>query len=121
MHKRFSKPSSWLTAVVLFFFASSGCEKSEPGKASSDAAAKSSDQTVGVEEVMAKLATADAIDGKVDKVISRCASCSLGMDGSEEHSLEAHGYTMHFCTAECKDQFAAGLDKEIMAMKVPAK
>lgn len=96
----------------------SGCEKSEPAKATRSA---TGGVASGQPEVEAKLASADALDGKVDKVISRCAACALGMDGSSEHALETHGYTMHFCSSHCRDGFAENPDKAILGMKVPAK
>lgn len=48
-------------------------------------------------EITAKLEKADAADGKVDKVVSKCAGCALGMDGKAEHSAKLGDYTLHFC------------------------
>lgn len=82
------------------------CEKASPAKA--DAAT-----------VEARLAKADAVDGKTDKVVTKCAGCALGMDGSADHALNAHGYTLHLCSGHCKEQFAKDVDKSIMAMELP--
>ncbi len=71
------------------------------------------------EAVVAKLAKADAVDGKTDKVISKCAACALSMDGSAEHALTLHEYKMHFCSAGCKTKFEKEGDKAIMSMKMP--
>ena len=54
----------------------------------------------------AVLAAADHVDGEDDKVVKRCAGCKLGMDGSEEHALAVADYTLHFCSADCKQAFA---------------
>lgn len=69
-------------------------------------------------EITAKLAAADAKDGKVDKVVHKCAGCSLGMDGEEKWSLPVEGYTMHFCKQACFDRFKNDTAKEIGALKV---
>jgi YHS domain-containing protein len=41
------------------------------------------------------------------------------MDGSGDHALQTHGYTMHFCSGECKGPFESDPDKAILAMNVP--
>lgn len=69
-------------------------------------------------DVVAKLAKADAVDGKADKVVSKCAGCSLGMDGVPAHALTVGDYTMHFCKAGCLAPFKADPAKEIAALKV---
>jgi len=69
----------------------------------------------------AKLAKADLLDGKADKIVTRCASCALGMDGKAEHSLKALDYTMYFCTAGCAERFAKNMTESIEAMEVPDK
>ena len=69
--------------------------------------------------VEAKLALADAADGTADKIVSRCAGCSLGMDGSSEHALELSGYELHFCSEGCKERFGAEPEKAILALAIP--
>lgn len=66
------------------------------------------------------LAKADALDGQTDKIVSRCASCALGMDGSEEHSLRVGEYTMYFCKEDCQQAFDQDVAESVLAMKVPA-
>ena len=83
-----------------------GCEKSAPAKAEAST-------------IEARLAKADAVDGKTDKVVTKCAGCALGMDGKAEHSLTAHGYTLHLCSAHCKEDFGKDVDKSLMAMELP--
>ena len=47
----------------------------------------------------------DAIDGQVDHVVSKCASCALAMAGHPDHSLAVEGYQMHFCSEACRTGF----------------
>jgi hypothetical protein len=65
------------------------------------------------------LARADALDGQSDNVVSLCASCALGMDGSAAHPLRVGQYTMHFCKADCKQSFGEDISKSVLAMEVP--
>jgi hypothetical protein len=67
--------------------------------------------------LQAILASADAVDGTVDKVVSKCPGCRLGMDGHAEHSLLAHGYTLHFCSDTCKATSEPQIDTVITALK----
>lgn len=64
----------------------------------------------------AALAAADAADGKTDRVVSKCMTCSLHMDGEEKYSAEAHGYTMHLCSENCLFRFERNPDRAIRAL-----
>lgn len=64
-------------------------------------------------EVLAKLAKADAKDGAVDKVVHKCAGCSLGMDGDAKFELKVQDYAMHFCKQECLGRFQGDPAKAI--------
>ena len=70
-------------------------------------------------EVIAKLVKADLVDGTEDKVVHRCASCRLGMDGDEKNALTVGEYQMHFCSADCKDRFAKDPSANILALAIP--
>jgi len=70
-------------------------------------------------EVEAKLAAADAFDGTVDKIVSKCPSCALAMDGLAEHTLEVAGYKLRFCSAHCRESFAKDTTKAILALNIP--
>ncbi len=59
-------------------------------------------------------AAADAADGNTDHVVARCAVCGLGMDGVAEHAATFEGYTLYFCSAECRESFEAN-PKAILA------
>lgn len=66
------------------------------------------------------LAKADALDGQTDKIVTRCASCALGMDSSNEHRLQVGEYTMYFCTDDCKKAFREDIAKSVLGLKLTA-
>lgn len=68
-------------------------------------------------ESLAMLAKADAADGKVDKVVSKCVTCRLGMEGSPEHSVSYGEYAVHLCSEECKKTFSEDPEKALKALK----
>jgi YHS domain-containing protein len=71
--------------------------------------------------VLAALAKADAADGKVDKVISKCLTCKLGMEGRPENAATYGKYTLHFCSTTCKEKFLKDPEKAVLALKFPEK
>jgi YHS domain-containing protein len=85
------------------------CRKDKPAESSADVDAA----------VIAKLASADALDGETDKVVAKCAACALRMDGSADLALNHAGYAMHFCSDGCKQRFEKDPVDEILAMDVP--
>ncbi len=68
---------------------------------------------------LAILAKADASDGNVDNVISKCVTCRLGMDGSPEHTVNYGGYAVHLCSEDCKKAFSADPEKALQALSFP--
>ena len=70
-------------------------------------------------EMVEVLAKADALDGQDDKIVSLCASCALGMDGSNEYPLRVGEYTMYFCADDCKEAFSEDISKSVLGMKLP--
>ena len=70
-------------------------------------------------QIEAKLAKADAYDGTVDKTVSKCTSCRLGMDGSADHAFDFAGYKLHFCSEKCKGAFEKDATKKLLALTVP--
>ena len=70
-------------------------------------------------EVDIKLAKADLLDGKADKIVTRCASCALNMDGKPKHALKVMDYTMYFCTKGCAERFAKHTTESVLGMKIP--
>jgi len=103
-----------------------GCDKqpaasSNTAAAPADAAAPTPGHapTANRETLLAKLASADAFDGKTDKVVSKCAGCALGMDGSEKYAVQFEGYSLHLCNDACRKQFASDTVNAVLAMRVP--
>ena len=117
---RFLMPGILLLAVT-------GCpEKEEPAESSAAKVTLEAPVAVPTEltiddKVKAKLVMADAIDGKEDKIVSKCATCALGMDGSAEYAVEVAGYKLHLCSALCKEKFEKDTTKAILAMEKPGE
>jgi YHS domain-containing protein len=86
---------SWLVILALAVFVGCGAP---PAKTSDAPKAGAIDRA----EV---LATADNADGVADHVVSKCAVCGLGMEGSAAHASSYEGYTFHLCSADCKETF----------------
>ncbi|MCK6455368.1 MAG: hypothetical protein L6Q92_02380 [Phycisphaerae bacterium] len=97
-------------AGLLFCAAVAGCKSGSAPPSDSDRSA-----------VKAMLAKADAFDGATDSVVSKCASCALGMDGKAEHTLAVEGVTMRFCSDDCLKSFGKDTTQSVLAMKIPAK
>lgn len=115
------------TIVTIGFliagFVIAGCEKKEepkPADALRQAVADSVNQATDA-AVIAVLEKADSYDGKVDKVVFKCAKCNLGMDGKPENVIVYSGYTLQFCSPGCKKEFEGDVKKAVMAMNIPAK
>ena len=121
-------------AVAICAMALSGCSKEEEEAKPEEVTPSSAIDKIsaGVEEgaakvakmtaeMEAKLKEADALDGKTDKIIVRCASCELGMDGSKDNTVQVAGYTLYFCADKCKEGFAKDIEKAVLAMKMPTE
>jgi hypothetical protein len=70
---------------------------------------------------LAALAKADAADGKVDKIVSKCLMCMLRMDGRPENAASYGQFTLHFCSKACKEAFINDPEKAVLAVKFPSK
>lgn len=70
-------------------------------------------------ELMSILAEADKIDGNEDKLVSKCASCALMMDGKEELAHTVAGYKMHFCSEICQKSYANDAAGRLATLKIP--
>jgi hypothetical protein len=64
-------------------------------------------------KVAAGLKTADLADGTEDKIVHKCAGCSLAMAGKEAHAISTRGYTLHMCSAACKANYEGDLDNNL--------
>lgn len=121
--------SRWtVTGLGLVMLTLTGCSKDSQSTEKSGTAAgdvAGAVETAAAEAaadpaVVAKLTAADALDGTVDGVVSRCAGCSLGMDGSDKHALTVGAHKMHFCSDHCRSTFAKDVTKGILALSVPS-
>ena len=111
-------------ALAVVSATTPGCRKEEPTE--KESAEKPVEAEKGVDAdttaaLEAKLVKADALDGVTDKVVSKCPSCALAMDGSSAHALETSGYTLHFCSAPCKTGFEKDTTKAILALNIPGE
>lgn len=70
-------------------------------------------------QVAALLAKADAVDGMQDHVVSQCSGCKLAMAGDPNHAMDVGEYSLQFCSAACKDNFAQGGEAAILALEIP--
>ena len=68
------------------------------------------------DELRARLADADAADGKTDHVIEKCVSCRLQMAGKPEFSSTVADYRVQLCSAGCKKAFERDPGKLLLAL-----
>lgn len=111
----------WLAAGVLVVSGCGGQESPSPVASQPEASVPDAPpEFAATPEMAAILAKADALDGQSDKIVLRCASCALGMDGSKEHSVRVGDYTMYFCADDCNKAFSEDIAKSVLGLKVPA-
>ena len=93
--------------IGLFVACGGSASKSEaPAAAPEPKAAVAAVAPVVVDAaVLEALKTADAADGTEDKVATMCSGCALSMSGKAEHSVSVEGYSIHLCSAMCKEYF----------------
>ena len=68
------------------------------------------------DELRARLAAADAADGKTDHVIEKCVSCRLQMAGKPEFTSTVADYRVQLCSAGCKKAFESDPGKLLLAL-----
>ena len=129
MLTRFMSYGAGCLALAVLLAAVAGCPEKKAAEtdtaapadtaasADTEKAAKSDAEVQS--EVEAKLAKADLLDGKADKIVTRCAGCALKMDGSSEHTLKVKDYTLYFCREECAKTFAEDTTKAVLALEIP--
>lgn len=71
------------------------------------------------EAAVAMLAKADLADGTEDHVVSKCLTCSLGMDGKSAHASTFGEYELHLCSAACQKSFASDPESAVLKVKLP--
>ena len=104
-----------LTGSILASLLLASCGSDEAPAQESTASQPSLDDPA----VAAALVKADAFDGTEDKVVSRCVTCSLRMDGLEAHPSEIGDYTFHLCSADCLERFEGGKEAALMGVRYP--
>lgn len=92
------------TVALTLFLLACGAAEEAPAEAPA-AEAPAAEAPAKEAEATNALQQADAMDGTEDKVVHKCAGCSLGMDGSAEHAVTVDGYELHFCSDSCKADF----------------
>lgn len=128
------KQAIWLRGFLVtpaLCAAVAGCSKENPETAAPDKPEPMGRVKEGVKavtedasanaDVLAKLARADEADGKLDKVVSKCPSCALRMDGQSKYSLTFAGFTLHFCSEDCRKGFETDTTRKILALKIVGK
>ncbi len=101
-----------------------GCEEKGPPADGISAGQPEATPTVSADDaevdtkVLGILGKADALDGKTDKVVSKCAGCGLSMDGDPAHAAKIGEFTLHLCSVECKADFEKDPSKAVLALKV---
>ena len=73
------------------------------------------------DELRARLAAADAADGKTDHVIEKCVSCRLQMAGQPEFTSTVADYRVQLCSAGCKKAFESDPGKQLLALPAPGR
>jgi len=120
---RFTCHGAGCLALAALLVAVAGCSEKKAAETDvgspADAAKPAKSDAEIPSEVQAKLAKADLLDGEADKIVTRCASCALKMDGSSDHALKVLDYTLYFCTERCAKSFAEDTTKAVLAMKIP--
>ena len=108
-----------LPAALLALTACGSQEQAQKAPAASTPAAESATAPLSSDELKLKLASADALDGAEDQVVTRCSGCRLGMNGKAEHPISVEGYTLHMCSASCKAHFEKDLQGNLAALEIP--
>jgi len=101
----------WLLCVAVAGMLCS-CRKSPE-----DATAKPPTGPIEVTpSMLAALVRADAADGKEDHLVAKCILCQLHMNGQEANAATLGNYTVHLCSAYCKQQFEADPSQALNAL-----
>ncbi len=111
---------SSVLAIAFLTLAVAGCEggNKEASPPSGDPASTTAAPQPSAAG-LAVLVKADAADGATDKVVSKCLTCNLGMDGSSDHIAKLGDYQLHLCSAECKAGFEKAPEKELLSVNFP--
>lgn len=70
-------------------------------------------------ELRAVLERADAVDGEVDGVVSKCPGCDLAMAGKSKYSMQVGEHEVHFCSERCRHEFEDDPAASFLALELP--
>jgi len=111
------KPIGWKVIATLGLWSAllwTGCTRTE-----APVAAKDTSRPAPGAAAMAVLAKADAADGTVDKIVSKCVMCGLEMKGNPGHAVTLGEYKVHSCSAACAEAFGKDPEPALLALKIP--
>ncbi len=99
---------------MLVAFSTAGCGNAGKPEESSD-----TPSTVAAPSPAAldSLEKADAADGSADRVVSKCVTCKLHMEGKAEYSVSYGEYTVHLCSDYCKSSFVKEPEKALLNLE----
>jgi len=66
---------------------------------------------------LAALEKADAADGTIDKVVSKCVTCKLSMEGKSEYAAAYGEYRLHLCSDHCRKYFEKDQEKPLLNLQ----
>jgi len=98
-----------------------GCNRQAPTHSESGPASPPSPPPplVLTDEIRARLAYADAADGKPDHIIKKCVTCRLHMPGNPKFASTVGDYQVQLCSAGCKAAFEKDPGKALVALSKP--
>ena len=106
----------YLPLLAIICVALTACDRQNKPQPEPTPAASPRAELQLTDELRARLATADAADGKTDHVIEKCVSCKLQMAGKPEFSSTVADYRVQLCSAGCRKAFERDPGKVILAL-----
>ena len=106
----------YLPLLAIICVALTACDRQNKPQPEPTPAAPPRAELKLTDELRARLAAADAADGKTDHVIEKCVSCRLQMAGKPEFTSTAAGYRVQLCSAGCKRAFEGDPGKLLLAL-----
>jgi hypothetical protein len=110
----------YLLLLALICVALTACDRQPNPQPKPTPAASRPSELHLTDELRARLAAADAADGKTDHVIEKCVSCNLQMAGKPEFTATVADYRVQLCSAGCKRAFESDPGKLLLALPAAA-
>ena len=107
--------------LVILCAALVGCNRQAPTHSASGPASLPAPPPplVLTDDIRARLAYADAADGKPDHIIEKCVTCRLHMPGNPKFTVTVGDYHVQLCSVECKTAFENDPVKALVALSKP--